>query len=1298
AAGRSGSSTSGIGKQRDSAHRSSNGGSGGSGRGSGRGSGSEASGQLWAAAATADGGGGGGGGDDVSSEVRALLAGKFLYIMSNLIVKDWTRRAMALKVYAIEVLGALVVLLASADIGGFVPKVMATLNSALADPKATRLLRCTAYNVMCRFVATLGDAALAENLSAIVVRNGFCFLSCVAELGVKECLLQKRLWSLVSGRPAAESSERRQDRCIWVFLVSLLAVLLNLPFCTLLHCFCASVCWRRQVNVLPALMEESGGGGAIGGTSSGDGGVNGGSGSSGSSGRGSNGGVRQTAARLLHTLVVCKRQSLREHFRMIPFMPDTPELVEVNRVLREELGQPSLVEQLRQLALLLRNESAQVRLTALRHLLRVLSAHRRQLVPLVASGATVDGSVADVLAGLLVVSASEEDDAAREACAACLGELGAVDPARLRLRLAEAVGTKPPGDAASGGGSGTRRALAAPWETTVEGLALALIQVHLVPAFRAAPNTMEQDRLALGIQELLRVLHENRRAATSSAAAAGVAGETDSVVAPGSGNEAVGSAGGTGAAAAGPMPDWLADKLREGQVLEVVEPFWSTKYVLADDGVDGQRVPPFFGNALFNYSLERWLCIWARHLISRAKGPLRLVFHACRGSVRKHYGTAQFLLPHLLTDAIVFGGDEDRDLAIAELLAVVGAKPAGSGAGGGESGDSSAAGGGVDRRPSAKRRRGEGISSGFGDNRTGGSHSRTGGSGGGRGSGSGGSGGGGGIEHMATQAIFGVLDVLERWWSLRAQGGAKGWPNFKKRRTIIGAFLSRVPREALVTAAMRVRAHARALRYLELLAREKVRFQAGSGSARHAPDGPRPVQHQDGANGWLPVMSSRELSLLQAIWRVLPDEPDGMAGVEAARRASGVQGSLRQRIWTHEHAEEWAEALQGYEQAMQGREAAIAAAEEDAAAAAAAAAAAVAAGRSATADGSHPRSGEIGEGGGGVAALSGAERRAAAKRARAEEAATAVAVGAAVGDCNGSCGGGREDDAPWEEGELERGALRALMEVGHFEGALHQASGMMSMHWKRHLAPALLPLAVEAAWQLERWPLLTDLIRQCDDERVQPMSPLAVDAAALRAGGCGVGGGDAIAGMAESTADGRYQVALGRVVLRLREGRPEAFRAALAAARAEVMAGLGAASMESYQRVYPLLLRVHTLRELEQGFAVRSEHASEAARRAALSRLGWGGRLRALAPALRQVGPVLAARRAVLRLCGLNRTVAENWLALAKRARAAGRFEVAGPALHQAGRLGVPLAQVRGERLSRKANDANKCLRTVPPV
>lgn len=50
-----------------------------------------------------------------------------------------------------------------------------------------------------------------------------------------------------------------------------------------------------------------------------------------------------------------------------------------------------------------------------------------------------------------------------------------------------------------------------------------------------------------------------------------------------------------------------------------------------------------------------------RYLISRARGPLRPAFQACRGAVRAHAPMAQFLLNHLVADVLAFGDKEAGD-------------------------------------------------------------------------------------------------------------------------------------------------------------------------------------------------------------------------------------------------------------------------------------------------------------------------------------------------------------------------------------------------------------------------------------------------------------------------------------------------------------------------------------------------------------------------------------------------------------------------------------------------------------
>ncbi|RYE96336.1 MAG: hypothetical protein EOO41_04710, partial [Methanobacteriota archaeon] len=89
-------------------------------------------------------------------------------------------------------------------------------------------------------------------------------------------------------------------------------------------------------------------------------------------------------------------------------------------------------------------------------------------------------------------------------------------------------------------------------------------------------------------------------------------------------------------------------------------------------------------------------------------------------------------------------------------------------------------------------------------------------------------------------------------------------------------------------------------------------------------------------------------------------------------------------------------------------------------------------------------------------------------------------------------------------------------------------------------------------------------------------------------------------------------------------------RAALAAARADIMPALAAASTESYSRAYPFLLRLHSLREVEQCMDMLCIRDASA-RSLALKQRQWDVRLRMVTPSLAQREPLLAVRRAVFR-------------------------------------------------------------------
>ena len=58
------------------------------------------------------------------------------------------------------------------------------------------------------------------------------------------------------------------------------------------------------------------------------------------------------------------------------------------------------------------------------------------------------------------------------------------------------------------------------------------------------------------------------------------------------------------------------------------------------------------------------------------------------------------------------------------------------------------------------------------------------------------------------------------------------------------------------------------------------------------------------------------------------------------------------------------------------------------------------------------------------------------------------------------------------------------------------------------------------------------------------------------------------------------------MLLALKNGDFDSFQVLLIKARQDIMGPLAAASMESYQRAYPFLTKLHMLRELEQSLSL----------------------------------------------------------------------------------------------------------------
>ncbi|KAK9914842.1 hypothetical protein WJX75_001188 [Coccomyxa subellipsoidea] len=230
----------------------------------------------------------------------------------------------------------------------------------------------------------------------------------------------------------------------------------------------------------------------------------------------------------------------------------------------------------------------------------------------------------------------------------------------------------------------------------------------------------------------------------------------------------------------------------------------------------------------------------------------------------------------------------------------------------------------------------------------------------------------------------------------------------------------------------------------------------------------------------------------------------------------------------------------------------------------------------------------------------------------------------------------------------QRGHLNCLLQLGHLQALLAEVDGWASRctdAQKPHLAAC----GVAAAWRLGRWQLLESYLQQ-----TRPFMGMLV-------------------------ADDQWEVRLGELLAAFHHRDTEGVKRQLGEATGEVMGRLSAASMESYSRAYPHLVRLHMLHE-----------ASDAAQVAARGSLGpierqrvlrWDERLRITQSSLATQEPILALRRQLAVLAGEEAEAGTCWLQHAQLCRVSGHNEAAGTATLEALARGVTGAALERARL-----------------
>ncbi|GMH94147.1 hypothetical protein TL16_g12821, partial [Triparma laevis f. inornata] len=241
-----------------------------------------------------------------------------------------------------------------------------------------------------------------------------------------------------------------------------------------------------------------------------------------------------------------------------------------------------------------------------------------------------------------------------------------------------------------------------------------------------------------------------------------------------------------------------------------------------------------------------------------------------------------------------------------------------------------------------------------------------------------------------------------------------------------------------------------------------------------------------------------------------------------------------------------------------------------------------------------------------------------------------------------------------EEGghELEKGLLRSLLNLGQLESVLNQVGGMINRAEsgdKDVAVSSLQPSAVEAAWRLQKWPLLSELLEDYDKDN------------------------DIVGG--EKQSEDLFQISLGRIMssfVKNREGEEVQFPVddAINEARKVVMADLATTSGESYSRSLNSLMKLHALREVEQIWESRGQGGESVEKRMVDDVGGWDwtGRLNNLG-STGGSSLVINVRLALASLSSVSSKLqGDFWLERGRRARKGGMLNAAVHSLKMAER------------------------------
>ncbi|XP_072852125.2 serine/threonine-protein kinase ATR [Pogona vitticeps] len=329
---------------------------------------------------------------------------------------------------------------------------------------------------------------------------------------------------------------------------------------------------------------------------------------------------KETAA-VFNFLIVENRDAVQDFLHEIYFLPDHPELKEIQMLLqdyRKETSKSTDLQTTLQLSMkAIQHENVDVRIHALTSLKETLYKNQEKLIKYATDSETVE-PVISKLVTVLLIGCQDVNFQARLLCGECLGELGAVDPGRLDFSTSDNQGK------------------GLTFVTGVEDPAFAYgLFMELTRAFLSyADNVRAQDSASYAIQELLAIYGCKETAVDS----------------PGS-------------------KLW---KMFPDHIQEILEPHLNTRYKSYQKAANWSKVKKPIYLSKLGKNFTEWSATWAGYLITKVRHELASkVFNCCSIMMKNDFKVTIYLIPHILVYVLLGCNQEDQQEVYAEIMAVL---------------------------------------------------------------------------------------------------------------------------------------------------------------------------------------------------------------------------------------------------------------------------------------------------------------------------------------------------------------------------------------------------------------------------------------------------------------------------------------------------------------------------------------------------------------------------------------------------------------------------------------------------